>query len=373
MIIFIGTDMNINTLKIYMLLAMVSNSHAELIHEAYRFDVIDTQIHDDSWCRFQETRDHTNDTTALDHKIAVAGIHAAYQVRGNENKDLTPKQIEILDPLMNNSVRFAVKPQGIVCGEYAEQEAGIVSLITEQNGTHTLQITLRGTQSMSDVATDLHALKTYIPVVGAYAHKGIADRGEQLKNAMFEAVDQILEQKGLSWNDVNKVRFTGHSLGGALALYHATLFKALRPNVKTQCVTFNAPRLFDAKGTEFAENVLGFDNILRYWRESDPISAVSLGTQIGFGWFTGYKHAGKSLLLSSANGKGVHNHSSRHNLFDAFTLDQVLVNTQHKGVWERARDAKDSAVHAMSSTVSKIKNSVVNAASSLYNWAWGKK
>ena len=106
--------------------------------------------------------------------------------------------------------------------------------------------------------------------------------------------------------------------------------------------------------------------------ESDPISAVSLGTQIGFGWFTGYKHAGKSLLLSSANGKGVHNHSSRHNLFDAFyTRSSFGKYTTQRGV-ERARDAKDSAVHAMSSTVSKIKNSVVNAASSLYNWAWGK-
>ena len=124
--------MNINTLKIYMLLAMVSNSHAELIHEAYRFDVIDTQIHDDSWCRFQRNKRSLQMIQLHLITRLLRGIHAAYQVRGNENKDLTPKQIEILDPLMNNSVRFAVKPQGIVCGEYAEQEAGIVSLITEQ-------------------------------------------------------------------------------------------------------------------------------------------------------------------------------------------------------------------------------------------------
>lgn len=319
-------------------------------------------------------QDRNKSLNHLDHKCTVLTIHALYQKFGDELRGLCDGGKDILNQILPRSEFFYVKPTGLFYGEYEEQSAGMVSLLpaNPEVGQHApiLQITLRGTKNRADAIADAKFLKQYVPEIDAYAHRGFVNRGRDLKDSMMRAIRNILRKNRLSMRDV-KIRFTGHSLGGALALYHGTMLKVQNPNLDVGVVSYNAPRLFDHKGADKATEILGKDNIIRYWRDGDIVSGVSIGGFLGdSGYFTGYKHAGTNVKLDRKdNGVlGLGNHSSGHSLKDALEDASVNIDTNHIGFKDRMKKKARQIVGKIKDTGSKIKDAISNATGTAFNY-----
>jgi hypothetical protein len=95
-----------------------------------------------------------------------------------------------------------------------------------------------------------------------------------------------------------KIRFTGHSLGGALAtIATADFVNNLKHNnteiskENISLTTFGSPRVFSPDAAGWFNKILS-NNVTRYWRGNDPVSAVTPG-------FLGFKHVGESHKLPS--------------------------------------------------------------------------
>lgn len=106
--------------------------------------------------------------------------------------------------------------------------------------------------------------------LGLRCHSGFAD-----------AADMLIAGRIAHLRDSSlRVVVTGHSLGGAVAQLMGLYL------VADACVTFGAPRLFDAESAWTAEGVPGGHNLKRYCHRNDPVPMIP-----PYHW--GYRHVGK--------------------------------------------------------------------------------
>ena len=129
-----------------------------------------------------------------------------------------------------------------------------------------LAVVFRGTSSLRDIITD--ADYRMIAIGGGRAHEGFWRAWDSVALDVAASV----RQPGIS-----RIVFTGHSLGGALAVLGGSLLGA-------EIVTFGAPRVFDwTRAREVA-------NCRQYRHRRDPAPHCPP-------WWHGYRHAGKAIKL----------------------------------------------------------------------------
>jgi hypothetical protein len=220
--------------------------------------------------------------------------------------------------------------------------AGIVTY-KEENGKGRLTIAYHGSESLQDFTeANLWAFKQKNDDLGinGYLHGGFNTRYMESRESLFDSIEQILTINGRSIQDV-EILVTGHSLGGALAHLAAfdiqkNLVNAFNATSKVDLVTFSSPRVFDHKGAEQMENLLGNNRMIRIWRENDIVPAVSLGTPLLGGFIDGYKHVGQSVKLAANGWFGdLKNHSLQSIKEDAVSPNNVKIDQNHMGYREK--------------------------------------
>lgn len=99
---------------------------------------------------------------------------------------------------------------------------------------------------------------------------------ELVRNGGFEDVD---------FKDV-KVTVVGHSLGAALASLTALRLRKFSRMNNVRVITYESPRVFNRKGAQHYEAVVGYGRTLRiHQKHQDPVTMVPLGS-------CGFKHVG---------------------------------------------------------------------------------
>lgn len=139
--------------------------------------------------------------------------------------------------------------------------------VTENDAVH---IVFRGTEpdSRRDWATDLDFRS--VDFLGQPTHSGFVKAIRAIGPKLKEALSQ---HKG------KEMYFTGHSLGGALALL-APMWLGLKP---TRIVTFGQPKTIHKAASEFIQGA----PYVRYVNNSDIVP------KIPFKWMAKYRHFGE--------------------------------------------------------------------------------
>ncbi|MCE2991714.1 MAG: lipase family protein [Candidatus Jidaibacter sp.] len=149
-------------------------------------------------------------------------------------------------------------------------------------------ISFRGTQNASNVASDLKTGLVTSSFMQGRVHNGFYDVFQSLWPGIRKEIDEYTHKQGKRSEDL-QFKFTGHSLGGAVAKI-AAWFVHKEWEVKAdniQVVTFADPRAFDAKQAEQYNKELGAKTLM-ITQDSDIIPKVTPGSM-------GYKHVGAKL------------------------------------------------------------------------------
>lgn len=129
-------------------------------------------------------------------------------------------------------------------------------------------------------------------LAGLNTHPGFRDSvSESIKEfgtkiqCLHKSVDELIKKNRQNGKPTNiECVFTGHSLGGALAICFAyqlhDMFTTLcngAPDVtlKFKVYTFGAPPVFDKKSATTVASTLGSSNIVRVFNERDPVANLS--------------------------------------------------------------------------------------------------
>ena len=135
---------------------------------------------------------------------------------------------------------------------------------------NTLLIIFRGTESISDVISDINIIKdpliiknsTRTPMVHRGFLKQLESVNKHLENSIFEYIKT---------NPSGSIITCGHSLGGGIASIAALRYTD-KFEIPTYCITFGSPRAGDTYFCEkFNENIL---LSIRVVDEDDPVSLI---------------------------------------------------------------------------------------------------
>ncbi|MDF3047249.1 MAG: putative lipase [Candidatus Midichloriaceae bacterium] len=152
-------------------------------------------------------------------------------------------------------------------------------------------VSFRGTQNSSNVASDLKTGLITSSFMEGRVHNGFYDVFKSLWPDIRKEIDTYAHEQGKSSEDL-QFKFTGHSLGGAIAKIAAWfVYKewGVEPN-NIDVVTFADPRVFDAKQADEYNKALG-DKTLTVAQKGDVIPKLSPGAM-------GYKHVGAKLKIA---------------------------------------------------------------------------
>ncbi|MCX7337801.1 MAG: hypothetical protein NTX76_00765 [Alphaproteobacteria bacterium] len=250
------------------------------------------------------------------------------------------------------------------------QSAGFISYKVDELGRHKITIAFHGTECSSDWLTNLYAMKKSGESIGIDGnfHGGFLDRYLQSRDVIRSNIDSIMKNNSLGYDDVDFC-VTGHSLGGALATLAAADIKKARPDASLDLVTFNSPRVADKAAAEIIDSLLE-DHSIRLWRKNDIVSMVSLGTQLFFGYFTGFKHVGLSVALAAEESWNPLKHHSLSAMKRDAQSDEPVQILQHKGFWTQAADIAATIAEGVKSIAENI-TSGFQAAKSYWGGLFG--
>ncbi|KAF7158169.1 hypothetical protein CNMCM5623_002835 [Aspergillus felis] len=135
--------------------------------------------------------------------------------------------------------------------------------------THkTIALSFRGSVSIENWLTDFHTFHKDVTgingCVGCKAHAGFWDATQAVSGCVFPRVRVAAQQ--YPWN---RIVFTGHSLGGALATVAAALF---RQEAEVDLYTFGAPSVGNYEFAKFVSEQTAGDNY-RITHRSDIVSS----------------------------------------------------------------------------------------------------
>jgi hypothetical protein len=158
------------------------------------------------------------------------------------------------------------------------------TIIYEETNKNRLFVVFRGSESVRDWLVDMFAVKTSIGVSPQItAHKGVA---MQLSaGTVCEDIKKTIVNYGTKDTEVF---FTGHSLGGALAIIAPPMIFGNATKRKIQVVTFGAPRCVNS--SEYKTYMKSTGTTVKEFRyKHDPITLLPLfryghiGDQFEFG------------------------------------------------------------------------------------------
>lgn len=165
-----------------------------------------------------------------------------------------------------------------------------------------IYVAYRGTSSAKDVFRDMNFfVKEWN---GVKLHRGFFNAYSMVKD--IGICDEL--EKALETNLVEKIIFTGHSLGGALAIIHFYEFgKRMRAKetyglYSLRTITFGAPRVFveNSFGDKELEAYLT-ERILRVANKDDIVNSLPPRWLKPFG--NNFKHIGSFLRIGSLDKK----------------------------------------------------------------------
>eukprot|EP00928_Gymnodinium_smaydae_P017425 TRINITY_DN16658_c0_g2_i2.p1 TRINITY_DN16658_c0_g2~~TRINITY_DN16658_c0_g2_i2.p1 ORF type:complete len:601 (+),score=120.28 TRINITY_DN16658_c0_g2_i2:54-1805(+) len=153
-------------------------------------------------------------------------------------------------------------------------------LVVHDRDRREVVVAVRGTKSVHDILTDLGAEEVQL-FVGGKAHKNMLQGARNVLGQVAPVLEEISEQ-------VDTVTFTGHSLGGGVALYMALLFtelleqrsalpaaadceRAAWPSVR--CFTYGCPGVCSLE----VSKALVDCNVVSFCHADDIVPRLSLG------------------------------------------------------------------------------------------------
>ena len=147
--------------------------------------------------------------------------------------------------------------------------------------TDSLVVSIRGTLSLSDMLTDLHAVPEYMSKIFSdleltdlnpkwQGHKGMCKAAAYVYGRLFSDTDDPeLLDRALQQTNYRQVVVTGHSLGAGTAAILTFLLRAKLPNIRVICYAYSPPGgLLDVEASTESEKfcmsvVVGDDVIPR--------------------------------------------------------------------------------------------------------------
>ena len=168
-------------------------------------------------------------------------------------------------------------------------------------------VAIRGTDERADWSVNLDTTQVYLTDTALGPEKPVAPDTIISDNLPFAAVHEgfaaaaqeiwPIIQPALNESRPGRVFFTGHSLGGAVALglYTKALF-SVTPWMTGGAVTFGAPRFGNAAYAAMMEACLGSLNLVRVVNNNDLVTRVPM--RIG-----GYRHVETDLLYFREDGE----------------------------------------------------------------------
>jgi hypothetical protein len=180
-----------------------------------------------------------------------------------------------------------------------------------------ITVAFRGTSYEADLFADGFGLKVSMSAIDlpGKAHAGFYYRYLQGRQNMMQTLASYLYHHNIHPKDAHII-VTGHSLGAALATIAAADIKHnFLPKADVSLHTFASPRCVDEKAANAIEHMLD-GKTYRVFRQNDPVPMMVLGTKIGLGLFTGFKHVGYKVLKLESGTKKLNwrNHVSTINL-----------------------------------------------------------
>lgn len=179
---------------------------------------------------------------------------------------------------------------------------GIIPFYYKKNGTPAgfvftkdkeITIAYRGTKDLDDVITDVSAAFTpEILPEGGKMHSGFYNAFCNSLPSLDKVLSDYIKKQGSEIKDF-RINCTGHSMGAALATITALYLKKVKSAEHVRVATFGSPRVFDSRGAEIYERLLG-ENTIRVTNLSDPIPMFPTGSM-------GFKHVGESLKIKTGN------------------------------------------------------------------------
>ncbi|MCM1001419.1 MAG: lipase family protein, partial [Wolbachia endosymbiont of Melophagus ovinus] len=156
-----------------------------------------------------------------------------------------------------------------------------------------ITIAYRGTKDFDDVITDVSAAFTpeFLPG-GGKMHSGFHNAFKDSWSSLGRILEDHAKKQLLETKDF-RINCTGHSMGAALATITALYLKKVKSAEHVRVATFGSPRVFDSRGAEIYEKLLG-ENTIRVTNLSDPIPMFPLGSM-------GFKHVGEPLKIKTGN------------------------------------------------------------------------
>ncbi|KAH8091740.1 alpha/beta-hydrolase [Cristinia sonorae] len=160
------------------------------------------------------------------------------------------------DAIKDVKVIFAGGDDGVIPGFYVASDPALQAIVVAHQGTDPTKL-----MSIANDAQILHVNMNpqFFPTAanGVEVHDGFHKTQGRTAQQILGIVQSALKDTGFT-----KVLTTGHSLGGAIALLDALMFKMKLPNVDVQSVTFGMPRVGNQEFANMVDSMLpGFTRV----------------------------------------------------------------------------------------------------------------
>lgn len=161
---------------------------------------------------------------------------------------------------------------------------------SDEHGVKTAYVVFRGTENWRDMMLNLDIRRVCIGIDGeSEVHSGFLRQFSAVESEIFE----YLKEKE---NDYDRIVFTGHSLGGALATIASCVYIIKRTKSEQSeqrpvyCFTFGAPRVGNTEFVNTFENLIHKGRV-KHWRVydyEDPVPMVPISSR--------FQHVGDTTL-----------------------------------------------------------------------------
>ena len=152
---------------------------------------------------------------------------------------------------------------------YSNNETGAYafSMLKEK----TLYFIFRGTNDSQDVMIDLNFI--LVPFIEGNKkckiHRGFLKQFSIIKEPILKT---ILENA----NNIEDIKFIGHSLGATLATLFAGYVASLHPQIKVLCHTFGSPRIGNKHYVKWFQENISSSNCVRIMNQKDPVAQIPM-------------------------------------------------------------------------------------------------